>query len=335
MEDDTIELTDLVVIDKANALDVFAAERTPKGHPIDPILEKLRAKIDAFAGDMATAKGRDEIRSFAAKIAKSKTAMLKIGEDLTREQKKIPNRIIATRNYIEEKINEWRDEVRAPLTEWEAKEEARVNEIKQKLDQLKEFGSGHTELSAAVLSDLWKQVEAIETGEESFSEYADAAEELKNAALGHISDQMAKAMKREADAAELEALRAEAENRKALEELADRKAEEFRRIKAAEQAATEKERAAAAEREKALIAEKEAAEKAASETEARVKREADEAAEAQRAADAKRAADVEHRRKINAAAAKALIDGGVEFEAGRLAVKLIVEGKVPNVSIKY
>jgi colicin import membrane protein len=337
MEFEAIELTDLVAIEPKNALTIFAAERTDDGHPIDPILAKIRDVINAHKpnADVSTDAGRAEIRTLARRIASAKVKIEEVGKDLSAEQKKIPKLIDATRKHVKDTLDSWRDEVRAPLTEWEAKEDARVDAIKQKLEFLQTAGSVSSDLSVAELASLHEQVSSVDVDDGSLEEYQDAAKELKEAAIVHLTEQHTTAMCREADAAELAALRAEAEKRKALEEEADRKAEEERRMKAAADAAVLKERQDAAAREAALVAEKEAAEKAAAETEARIKREADEAAEAQRAADAKRAADVEHRRATNRAAVDALVAGGITETNAQTVISMIVAGKVPNVSIKY
>lgn len=50
---------------------------------------------------------------------------------------------------------------------------------------------------------------------------------------------------------------------------------------------------------------------------------------------AARAADVEHRRAINAAAVKALIDQGIPDDWAKACVVAIARGKVPATTINY
>lgn len=62
------EVTDLVVIEKANAMTVFQS-----ADQIEEILQKVEREVMSFVPDIATAKGRKEIASLAYKVAQTKT----------------------------------------------------------------------------------------------------------------------------------------------------------------------------------------------------------------------------------------------------------------------
>jgi septal ring factor EnvC (AmiA/AmiB activator) len=332
---DPTEATDLVVI-TGDAFTIFSTEREPDvEHPIDKILKPLRDAIDNFNADVETKEGRAAMRTFAARISSAKTRIEEKGKEVADEQKKIPKRIDATRRYVKETMDTWRDEVRAPLTAWEKAEEDRVENLRSQLGWLEQAGSEVRELTPDEFAERISEVQRVDTCEDAFAEYAEAAEELKERALSHLNEQHAKAVKREAEAAELAELRKQKEEREKLEAEADRKAEEERRAKEAADAAVAKEREAAAQRERDLIEAKERAEKAAAEAAANAKREAEEAAEKQRTEDAKRAADKEHRRKINRAAVAAIVANGLSEGNAQAVVSMIAAGKIPAVTINY
>ena len=105
---------------KEKAISVYAAE-----NGLDPYLAIIRAEIDSFVPDASTAKGRKEIISMAAKVAKSKVALDDMGKSLVAELKEKPKLIDAERKRMRDMLDLWRDETRKPVTDWEA-EQARI-----------------------------------------------------------------------------------------------------------------------------------------------------------------------------------------------------------------
>lgn len=333
-----------VAIPTGDALAVFTTEGK-----IDPILGRIRKEVDTFLSarpDVTTAKGRDAIKSFAFKVTKSKTALEAVGKDLAAEAKKIPGKIDATRRQITQTLDAWRDEVRAPLTEWEAAEERRVNRIKEALAELQGTIDDQTERTAECIRDRLAEVKAEAVTEERFAEYTGAAAELKDKAIAALDAKLAATEKREAEAAELAQLRKEAEER------AQKEREEAIRREAAEQAKRDAEAKAQAEREAAGRRERDlkaAAERAewekaeaearairvAKEAKAAVEREIKERQDREAAEAAKREADKKHRAAINREAMAALVAGGLGEGSAKRAVELIALRQVPNISISY
>lgn len=368
MEAEVISPSDYVVIPTAGALSLTVPEgralaffTTPNA--VDPVLAAIKKEIDAFSGDVKTAKGRKEIASMAHKISQSKTYLESVGKELAAAQKEIPKKIDASRKKIRDTLDAWRDEVRAPLTEWEAAEERRVNAHRKEIERLNFAGTNPQIRSSADLRDELSSVAAVMIGpacEEFEAEYARA----KDGARARLTAAIAAAEKREAEQAELDRLRKEAAEREAREraERIAREAAEKARLKAERKAQEEIERreaAARADREEAARREREAALKAeeerlaaerremelrkqadeaerrAAEAEARAKREAEEAKDREAAEAATREADREHRAKINNAAVFAFVSGGLDDTAARLAVSLIAKRAIPNVRISY
>jgi flagellar motility protein MotE (MotC chaperone) len=59
----------------------------------------------------------------AHKVARSKTYIDNAGKDLVAELKALPKQIDESRRVVRERLDALKDEVRRPLTEWEAEQE--------------------------------------------------------------------------------------------------------------------------------------------------------------------------------------------------------------------
>lgn len=331
---------ELVVIPPETAMTIFTTEKA-----LDPFLARIRGEIDKFTPDMTTAAGRKEIASMAFKIARSKTYLDGVGKTLADEAKAIPKKIDASRKLVRDTLDAWRDEVRAPLDEFEAKEEARVQAHRDAIDWINECAQGASERTAAVLRVDLEEVESVEIGpkcEEFIAGYAAA----KDAAVKRLKAAIAVREKHEAEQEELARLRKEADKRAARdrEEKLARDAADAARREAEGKAAAELARVEATAKAERDAAEKrdleaklavEKAERRAAEAEANAKREAD--AERQREADAAKAreADKANRIAVNRAALDALMQKGIDEKTGKTVIRLIAANEIPRVSIAY
>lgn len=353
------ETTDLIVLPpKETALQVYSA---PQG--LDPYLFKIKEELDAFVPDVSTKKGRDAIASIAYKVAKGKTALDNIGKDLVAELKDVPKKIDAERKRMRDLLDQWKDEVRKPLTDWEEAEEARKQEHQGCITRIQFFGQGFDGVDAATLKQRVEALEAIAIGEH-LEEFEAEAHRAKSKALEALTAALAAREKYEAEQAELAKLRAEAADREQKEreeriareaaERAQREAEAKAQAERDAVAKREAEAAAAAERRELELklqaerAEREKAEAQQREAQARVDAErkaAEAVAEEQRrvaaqaAADAKEAErrerDKAHKTAVNRAALDAFVKGGMTEECAKLAVTLIAKKVIPAVSITY
>ena len=105
------------------------------GVGVDKILEYIRMAA-ILVPDLSTSKSRQEIASMSGKVSSSKVLLENAGKDLVSHEKSlIADRlkridgINATRAKIKTTLDSLRDEVRAPLTQWEkdqAAEKARI-----------------------------------------------------------------------------------------------------------------------------------------------------------------------------------------------------------------
>lgn len=321
------EVTDLVVIEKSSAMAVFT-----NNEQLDPIIEKIEKEARSLVPDVSTKKGRDAIASMAHKVARSKTYIDNAGKDLVAELKALPKQIDESRRIVRERLDALKDEVRRPLTEWEAEQERikaeEADKIKAEEDR-KRFESDH---EIALLMNEKHDREAKEKAEEAERQRLAHEEELKR--------QAAEQAKREAEekaAAELAAAKKREEDAiaaRAQAELLAKQAQER-----AEQEAKDAAAKAEAEKKAAIEAEQRKAQEEAD----RIKREAESKeaarlAEEKRIADekAKREADVKHRKAIGAGIVKSLTENSsITREQAIEVLTALMNGLVPHTNINY
>lgn len=123
-------MNELIPLQDANPATLFA----PGG--LDPILDAIEREARSLVPDISTAKGRKEVASNAAKVAKAKTYLDDIGKSYVAELKDLPRKIDAARKGMRDRLDALKDEVRRPLTEYEQAEAARVTQIKDALSEI-------------------------------------------------------------------------------------------------------------------------------------------------------------------------------------------------------
>lgn len=349
----------LVVIEPTTAVALFT-----EGQGVAELLADIRQKATSLVPDITTAKGRKEIASVAHAVARTKTYLDGLGKEQTDKFKEIPKRIDANRKQIRDTLDALKDEVRAPLTQYEAAEEARVAALQSRLARLNELGSSASiEIAAADLQVMLQEVEQSAL-DDTWQELLPQATVAKELAAKRLGDALSARQKYEAEQAELEQLR----QKQAEQERIDR--ERLIAEQAAEQARLQEENRQRLEREaaqhreqeaqrQALVAQQaaeqarrdsEASEMARQQAEANAARQAEEAAaraaeqERQRIADeqrqkaaedAARAADMEHRRTINNAILMDLMGLGIDEGKAINLIKHIASNKIDHLTINY
>lgn len=318
---------ELVVVQKQDLMSVFT-----KTEQLDPILEKIAKEARSVVPDVSTAKGRDAIKSMAYKVAKSRTYLDGLGKDLVTEMKELPKRVDEHRRKAREFLEALQEEVRKPLTEWEAEQE-RIEAEKKAAAEAKALAEKEAaeaaamaqrvendhELALLLNADFDRQVQAKKAAEIQAAKERDeriareAAEAASRAAEAKAAQERAEAAAREL------ALKVAAEMAEKERQAAIAKAE----ADAARAEQEKKDAAAKAERDKAAAIEAErqrvAAEKAREEKE-RAAREADKA----------------HRAKINAACLAALVEhAGLSEEDAKSAVIAIAKDLIPAMKVIY
>ena len=349
----------LVVIEPTSAVALFT-----EGEGVEAMLADIRKQATSLVPDLSTAKGRKEIASIAFSVAKTKTYLDGFGKELTDKYKEIPKRIDANRKLIRDTLDALKDEVRAPLTQYEAAEEARVAALQSRLARLNELGSSASiEIAAADLQVMLNEVEQNAL-DDTWQELLPQATVAKELAAKRLGEALAARQKYEAEQAELEQLRQkqaeqdridrerliaeqaaeqarrEEENRQRLErEAAQHREQEAQRQaqvaqQAAEQARRDSEAAELARQQAEANAARQAEEAAARAAEQERQRIADE--QRQKAAeDAARAADMEHRRTINNAILMDLMGLGIDEGKAINLIKHIASNKIDHLAINY
>jgi vacuolar-type H+-ATPase subunit I/STV1 len=357
-------MSELMVLENINPIEVFS------NNGLDSIIDKIEAEVKSVVTDPTTPKGRDEIKSLAYKVARSKTVIDDMGKALTEDWKKKSAAVDAERKRARERLDEIKEEVRKPLTEYENIEKQRVESLKTRLndiDALIQSGWANQE----ELSERLNSAKSISV--DGWQEFTDQAMLKKKQAVSFFEAELEKLVKYNEQQVELEKLREE--QRKQQEEKIAAEAAAKARLEAEavakieqERIETEKKQAelrAADEKARADKAEADriASEKAASEAaelalikaekdakdaaELALKKERDRLIREQEAmaeAAAKREADLEHKASINREARTALIKvvsdvinstSDKELEISHAIVVAIAKGEIPHVKINY
>ncbi len=248
-------MNELIVIEKINPVVLF------DGKSLDPLLEKISEQVKEFEPDTSTGKGRKEIAAMAHKIAKSKTFLDSAGKELVSGWKTKAKVVDAERKKMRDYLDDLKVETRRPLTEWENAEALRDEMIQARMAVIVELSEELVEgiyLTSEKLSANLEEVKAIII-DESFEDYAPQAAIYKDQSIAKLETLIKKRQKEEAEKAELEKLRKEAEFRKIQEqeEQLRREGEERARVQAEADARIEKERVERAAIEKAEAEQKE------------------------------------------------------------------------------
>lgn len=312
-------MNELIPIESVNAIDLFHDEKT-----IEALIEKIRVSATDFDPDVSTPDGRKIIAAQAYKVAQSKGVIDKAGKALTDGWFKKKKVVDAGRRIARDALDALRDEIRKPLDDWKAEEQAKID-------------------AAALVAEIAAdEIEAHDRNDFLDREARVLALEAKMKAERLERERLEREAREETERKETEErLRLEAEEKAqkgAAEELdRERKARETaerERIESEENAAREKvemEEKAEREKKEAIWWEQQRAKEKAEDLERqRLRREVDEKREAQA-----RAADHENRRKVNRSIVEALVKGGVSERAAKSTVTLVASGKIPSMSIRY
>ncbi|HGF5613406.1 TPA: hypothetical protein ACF23B_003738 [Klebsiella quasipneumoniae subsp. similipneumoniae] len=321
------EIMDLVVIEKKNAMAVFT-----NNDQLDPLIEAIEKEARSLVPDVTTKKGRDAIASMAHKVARSKTYIDNAGKDLVAELKALPKQIDESRRVVRERLDALKDEVRRPLTEWEAeqeriKAEEAMNALHaEALAMNEEFDR---QLAARIESD---HEMALLMNDAFDREQADKAAEAERQRIAHEEE-----IKRLAAAAAAREVEQRAQRER--EEAAHREAVLKAQAEQAERDRIAAEQKAEADKQAAIEAERRKAQEEAD----RIRREAEQReqarlAEEKRKADeqARREADVKHRKAVGVEVVKALVaNTSLTRDQAIEVLTAVKDGRIPHTGISY
>lgn len=314
----------LAVIYHADQLPVLFGKQTQDGKPkILGVVEAIEQQARSIVFDITTKAGQETCRKISATVAKAKTAIDNAGKTKKEEYTVFTKRIDSDRNLAKNRLQALQDAIRQPLTDMENAEKQRKEMLENRLNNLENYFDVYTVTSAAVGDAITALQNTLI--DESWEEYQSIAAAKKAQELDRLQTLFAQAQQREADAAELAALRAAQAEQQRI---------------AQEQAMLEQARqAAAAEAEQKILAAQRAAEAAAAAAEnaeriAFERLEAKQAAEAQ--AEAQRVADTANRERVMMQIVDAIcFNCGVDRGKALHLTQAIADGEIANLFIKF
>lgn len=251
----------VTVTHKENLLSFFR-----NGANLDGLYNVVETKARALVADVTTKEGVSQIKSTARQIASIKKRVDDLGKDVVAELKDLPKQIDANRKKWREDMEALQEEIRKPVTEIENRQ-AEIEEIRATHGKL--ALSGSEEIKAAI-----ETIDKIELTGDKWKESLEDATAAVTAEKGALEVMLNAALKKEAEARELEELRKKQEEaeriirEQKIREEAERKAREEAEARAAAEKARLELEKAEAER-KAAEAEKAAKEALEREAEAR------------------------------------------------------------------
>lgn len=349
------ESNELIVIEEVKAIEVF----TDKG--IRPLIDAIRQKALSEVPDMKTKKGRDRVKSLAFTVAKTKTALDGLGKELTEDWKKKAKVVDSSRKLMREELDAIKEEVRAPLTEYENREKLRVEKLDNFYDNIIELSKvTNTEMdcpyTVGELETNLAKLEAVVV-DESLQERELDCIKAKARGIEKLTKTIEEIKQKEQQERELEELRQKQIEQERIErekQIAEQAAEQARaeaaRIMVQQQQEAEaREAQAKYELEQAEERAKQAAiqaEQQAKQAQERAEREKQAAIDAEKARQieeaerlnreaAEREANVKHKKAINNDAMQGFIDGGLSEADAKTAVTLIAKGLIKHTKISY
>lgn len=297
---------------------------------LQALLDEGERAIVEFKSDLTTEKGRKAIASFARKFATRKTSLDEAGKDLNSGLRRKIDVVDELRRKLRDGLDKQRDKARAPLDEYEQREDDRKNTVNQIREDFANAMRVTTDWSVAEIDTLAADIEAYAILPEVFLDLRESAFAEQQAAISHLAGLKARIRKADEDRAELERLRAEkAEAERKAAELAAAEAKKKtnnKRIAAAAKRAAEE--AVEAERRKAqeaaatvekARAEEQAKRDAEAAAERRKAQEAEAAREAAAAAERKKAQDAIDEANRKAKAAEEALEAERRAEAAKVA----------------
>lgn len=203
---------------------------------LSTIIDTVKHMVNKFEPDITTEKGRKELASFAFKIAKTKTAIDGIGKDQVSDAKKAIKEIDNKRKFARDTLDEIKEEVRKPLTDFENAEKERIEQHNNLLNTISEqtdlYGNRWLEFSVDDMEGYLKTLEGLHSY--NWQEFASVATDKIQKAYKTIEDSIVKRRKYDQEQKELEELRKqqelEAQKKRDAELIEKAKREERERI---------------------------------------------------------------------------------------------------------
>ena len=233
--------------------DIKAVEVFDTTQSVDTIIQEISKAAKAVKQDITTDTGRKLVARTARTVAKFKTLLDGKGKDFLAVQKAAMKETDVLRKKLRDDLDEVRDEIRKPLTDWEEAEEARAQKIEEEIQNIKSLANEYKPEGGKLDStQLRYKINTINEYSNTHVDFGDRLEEAKSAieqSLTTLNQLIVAREEEEAQAIEIERLKKQAEEQAQKDRDAEikRQAEEEARLRAEAEAA---ERLKAAELEK-------------------------------------------------------------------------------------
>lgn len=243
---------ELIIKENIVPLEVFTnKEKT------NAVIQHIKDEVAKFSPDMSTEKGRKAIKSMARKVSSSKAVLINMGKALTADWRSKTDKVNISKNLIEKELNDLRDKVRKPLSDWENKEKERVDKLNQGLEKMLAFETLYNPDNGEeyISSHLKNRITYVEGEYKKYSwdEFSERAIATRDRVITFLKNNIATLEKREKESIELERLRKKEieqrikeEKNRVIKEAADKATKEAE-LKAAKQKKETEDRASQAE----------------------------------------------------------------------------------------
>lgn len=190
--------TSLIPLEDNKAIEAFKNEGG-----LEPLLSAIEAECRAQPQVLNTKNGRENIASLAYKIARTKTFLDDFGSKLNAPYQAEIDRINAGRKLAKTRLQALQDEIRAPLTKWEAEEKVRIAAHEEKLKWIESLIVWGADMPKPITSAMIQgRIDLITSDARDWQEYATRAEKVKAAALEALRADLETTAAAEAEAAE-------------------------------------------------------------------------------------------------------------------------------------
>jgi undecaprenyl pyrophosphate synthase len=301
--------------------------------------DEFRAKIAEvsqvcdFIPDVTSKEGYEKSKRVALDVGKVLTNLEKKRKELKKESLEFGRNVDSQAKEIAEELESFQLPHKNAYKELDnlkkEREEARKAELSERVEQIatlpEMMRDSDSDSVKAAIEDLNNE-ECLD-----FYEFTEQALKARKSSLAALSEMFGQKLQQEKEAAELDRLRKEAAKR-------EQKDREERLVKEALLGAERKaqaEKEAAEKREQDLKNAAIQAEEKAKREIADAARKAEEEKQQEILAKEKREANEKHCRKIHMEALQSLIGEGVDERQAAVVVKLIADGLIKNISIKY
>lgn len=314
--------------------------------PFSKQLADFHAKYDGVVYDLDDEEQNKAARSDRLAIGKVIAKLDRTHKEIKAPLAEAVSLIDSTRKQIKDDLLGIQGAIKTQIAAHEQKEKERVDALVERVAEIRALAEFEFAPTTEVCKEWIEAAKGVPL-DDSWQEFKAEAALAKTETIAALETLLAARQKAEAEAAELERLRAEAEAReradreerirKEAEEKAKREAaeaaeqaiaEERRKAEEAKEAAERAEREAAERAEKAREDERQRIERERKEAEAKAKKEAE--------ADERRQANKRHRAKVEREAAADMVSAGItDAVLANALVAAIRDEKIAHIEINY